>query len=60
MKTDEMINGIAKDIADFIQKRIDGSLEPFNILLYMVDKKGMPVIDYEHPYNPCENWEEKY
>lgn len=51
-ETNEIIAEVANRLGEHIKEKIERTLSPLNVLNYIVEKKGEPVLTYNDIYDP--------
>lgn len=59
METKDIISAVANRLGEHIKKQIEQTLTPLNVLNYMVEKRGAPVLTYEKKFRPNDEWRDE-
>lgn len=51
-ETNEIIAEVANRLGEHIKEKIERTLSPLNVLNYIVEKRGEPVLTYNDIYDP--------
>ena len=51
-ETNEIITEVAIRLGEHIKEKIEKTLSPLNVLNYIVEKRGEPVLTYNNTYDP--------